>query len=242
MRQQIGEIDAAGINAWRRAGFEAIDTKRQLPQSLGKPIGRRITRPAALALLQAHMDHTAEERTNGKDDRACAEFETHLRHDAANPARFHHQVLNRLLEHRQARLIFDDVANSHSIQLPVSLGSRRPHRRAFTRIQGAKLNARPVSRDGHCAPQGVNLPHEVTFADPANSGITGHLTERLQILGKQERARAHTRRRQAGFGASVTAANHNNVKFGCVSHFVLRRTGQKGRQVYPRDLASGTTF
>jgi hypothetical protein len=55
------------------------------------------------------------------------------------------------------------------------------------------MNTGVVSRKRHCAAQGINFFYQMTLANTADRRITGHLPERLDILGNQQRFYAHSR-------------------------------------------------
>ena len=47
----------------------------------------------------------------------------------------------------------------------------------------------------------------MTFTNPANSRIAGHLSQRFNTLGKQQGRHTHTRRRQRSLGPGMAAAD-----------------------------------
>lgn len=49
------------------------------------------------------------------------------------------------------------------------------------------------------------------FANAANGGVARHLPERFDVVGEQERVRAHAGGSQRGFRAGVSAADDNDV-------------------------------
>ena len=63
----------------------------------------------------------------------------------------------------------------------------------------------------HRAAQRVDLLDQMALADAADRGIAGHLAERLDVVGQQQRARAHARGGQRGLGAGVAAADDDDV-------------------------------
>jgi hypothetical protein len=58
----------------------------------------------------------------------------------------------------------------------------------------------------------------MTLTDAAYSGITGHLSQSINAVGKQKGSTPHTRRGQTGFGASVAATDNDYFKLLRVFH------------------------
>ena len=52
----------------------------------------------------------------------------------------------------------------------------------------------------------------MTFADTADGGIAGQLTDRVHVVRDQKRLSAHTSASQRRFRAGVTAADHDHIK------------------------------
>jgi hypothetical protein len=50
------------------------------------------------------------------------------------------------------------------------------------------------------------------LADPTDGGIAGHLAQRLDGVSEEERTRAGACRREGGFGAGVSAADHDHIE------------------------------
>ena len=74
------------------------------------------------------------------------------------------------------------------------------------------------------------------FADAANGGVARHLPERFDVVGEQQRVRAHARGSQRGFCAGVSAADDDDVvgvgvgELGHGVSFVFRISGCLIRQ------------
>jgi hypothetical protein len=58
----------------------------------------------------------------------------------------------------------------------------------------------------------------MAFANAANRRIAAHLTEGFDVVRQQKRLVAHTRGRQSGFRAGMTAANDDYVKLCGIKH------------------------
>jgi len=51
----------------------------------------------------------------------------------------------------------------------------------------------------------------MTFAEPADGGIAGHLADRVAAMGGEERARAEARGGRRRLAACMAAADHDDV-------------------------------
>src|SRR5262245_61738683 len=50
------------------------------------------------------------------------------------------------------------------------------------------------------------------LSDAANRRVAGHLAERLEVVGQEQRPASGPRRGERGLGAGVTAADHDDVE------------------------------
>ena len=66
---------------------------------------------------------------------------------------------------------------------------------------------RPIS-----AVEGVDLADQVALAQAADGRVAGHLADRLELVGEQQRARAQPRGRGRGLAAGVAAADDDHVE------------------------------
>jgi hypothetical protein len=53
----------------------------------------------------------------------------------------------------------------------------------------------------------------MTFSDPANRRVAGHLAESVDAVSEQQRSLPHAGGRDRGFATSMTATDHNNIQF-----------------------------
>src|SRR5574337_795544 len=56
------------------------------------------------------------------------------------------------------------------------------------------------------------------LADATDRGVAAHLTDRLDVVRKQQRLAAHPRRRQRGLGSGMATADHNDVELLRIAH------------------------
>src|SRR5690242_17550222 len=56
------------------------------------------------------------------------------------------------------------------------------------------------------------------LADAADGRVARHLPQRLDAVGEEQGTASHPRRSKRGLGASVAAADHDDVEFGWELH------------------------
>ena len=162
------------------------------------------------------MDQAGQERAGGQHDGVRLEANAELRDDARDAGvgavAVERQVVDRLLEQRQVRLVLEAATDRLLVEHPVGLRARRAHRRPLARIEDAELDAGLVGGDRHRAAQRVDLLDEVPLADAADRRVARHLPERLDVVRQQQRAPAHARAGERGLGAGMAAADDDHVE------------------------------
>ncbi len=100
-------------------------------------------------------------RASDHHDRAGAEPDARLRHRAdhalALPGRFDHQVIDRLLEQPQIRLVFEPGADGLLVEQTIGLRAGGAHCGAFGTVEDAELDAGFVGGGGHRTAKRVDL-------------------------------------------------------------------------------------
>jgi hypothetical protein len=113
------------------------------------------------------------------------EAHAELGEDAGHPIARDQDVVDRLLEQGQSRLILQAPADRVAVQDAIGLCARRADRRALRGVQRAELDSRLIGGKRHGAAQRVDLLDEVSLADTANRRIAGHLAQRVDAVGEQ---------------------------------------------------------
>src|SRR5690554_948893 len=166
------------------------------------------------------MDLAAQECTGCQHHFRGEKTHAHLGHGAANLVTVENKVIYSLLKYIEIFLTFENFANSCLVQHTVGLSSCSTHSRTFTAVQNAKLDARQVGSTCHCAAKGINFPHQMTFADSADSRVTRHLSQGLNIVRQQQSTHAHSGRSKSSFSACVATADHDHV----IQFWIVHRT------------------
>ena len=142
----------------------------------------------------------------------------HGRLDAGDPAVLDHQIGHRLLEQMQVRLVLDHRTHRGLVERAIGLGTGGAHGRALARVEGAKLNAATIGRAAHDAAQRIDLAHQMPLADAADRRVARHLADGFDIVGEQQRTRAHAGGRGRGLGPGVAAADNDDVELRLTAH------------------------
>ena len=120
----------------------------------------------------------------------------------------------RLLD-REIGLGFQDFAHFQPVLLLVALRPWRPDGRSARGVQEAELDADRIGNLPHDAAKCIHFADEVAFGDTADSGVTRHLGNQVDIERVERGLQAHASRSHGGFASGMTGADHNNVvRFG----------------------------
>ena len=163
-------------------------------------------------VLQADVDEPAEEGAGGQNHRLGMEPDARLRDHPGDAIAFKDEVIDRLLENLQIRLVLQLGSDRRAIEHAVGLRAGRAHRRALAAVEGAPLDAGDVGGERHRPAQRVDLLDEVPLADAADRRVATHLAERLDAVRHQQRAASHARSGERGLGAGMAATHHNDLE------------------------------
>jgi hypothetical protein len=170
----------------------------------------------------------AVEEGAGVSTTAGRKAHAELGHHAGDLVAFHHQVVTACWNSVRFGWFSRRVADRLLVQHAVGLRARGAHRRALARVEDAELDAGLVGGCRHRPAQRIDLLDQMPLADAADRRIAAHRPQRLEVVGQQQRARAHARGASA---ASVPAWPPPKVRPG------IRRRPQG--QVVRRRLLPG---
>ena len=219
---EAGAVDGPPVEARWGAGLEAPHPERKGAELLGEGVGGGIAGPPPLVAAEPDVDPPAEEGAGGEDDRGGPEREAHRGHHPGRPEALgpvlEEEVVDGLLEEREAGLGLERAPDRHPVALPVDLRPGRAHGRAAARVQGAEVDPAAVRGAPHGAAEGVDLAHEVPLADPPDRGVAAHLAEGLDALGEEQGAGAGAGGGKGRLGPRVPAPDHDDVECLVVVH------------------------
>ena len=132
--------------------------------------------------------------------------------DAADAAILENEIVGFGFDHLEIGRCADRGLHGLRIKLAVGLGARAAHGRAFAAVQNAELDAAGVGDAAHEAVQGIDFPHQMALAEPANGRIAGHGADGRESVRHQGRFRAHAGAGSRGFTAGMAAADDDDVE------------------------------
>ena len=159
------------------------------------------------------MDLAVEESAGRQHHRARQELQADLRHGADHAVAFDDQVIDRLLEQPQIRLVFQARTDRGLVENTVGLGARGANCRAFRGIQDAELDAGLVGGNRHRAAHGVDFLDQMALADAADGRVARHLAQGLDIVREQKRLLPHAGGSEGRLGTGVTTTDDDDVEF-----------------------------
>ena len=74
------------------------------------------------------------------------------------------------------------------------------------------MNASRIRRAAHQPIQRIDLAHQVALADAADRRVAGHLADRLDAMGQQQRPRSDARGRRGCLAPGMSAADHHHIE------------------------------
>jgi len=96
------------------------------------------------------------------------------------------QVLRHAGAQRQACHRPQRLLHRFTVEPPVRLCPRSPHRCPLAPVEKPELDPRGVGRAPHDPVQGIDLAHQMTFAQTPDRRVAGHLADGCQVV-RQER-------------------------------------------------------
>jgi hypothetical protein len=171
------------------------------------------------------MDHTAQKRSGGQNDRARADLGTIAKPHTARHTLFHDQVRDLSLYDRQTGLFRRKSSHRLTIQTAISLGARPLDCGALPAIQKAELDASGIRDAPHNPIHGINFANKMPLPKSADRRIAGHHAKVGPRQRHEDRFRAHTRSGMCGFSPCMAAAYHDDIRMFHVKqpHFPMQK-------------------
>jgi hypothetical protein len=209
---QQRKVDRLAIEPRRGAGLQPPDRQLQLAQACRQRNRRGVTHTTAGIVRQADVNQAVEKGAGRQDHRASGKAHAELGHHASNVIAVHHQIVTRLGEDRQIRLVLQAAPYRLPVQHAIRLRARCAHRRTLARIENPELDARFIGGLGHGSPQGIDFLDQMPLADAADRWIAAHRTQRFQVVRQQQRLASHARCSQRRLGAGMAATDDDDVE------------------------------
>ena len=214
-------IETAAVDARRRAGLQSIDHERTLAQFRGERGCGRVAGAAGGVLGFADVDLAGQKGAGGQHH--CGRFEAQpgLGNRPADRIAFDDQIIDRRLEHGEIGLRFHRAADETAVERAVGLTAGRADRRTLRCIEPAPLDTGCVGGARHDAAERIDLAYKMALADAADGRVAAHRTDGFDVVGQQQRACAGAGGGERGLGASVTAADDDDIECVEVAHGIV---------------------
>jgi hypothetical protein len=170
------------------------------------------------------MNKPVEKRAGRDHHSGGAESPAILKFDTRGPPLVEDEINNFSLPEMQIRSRFERLPHLAAISQTIGLCAWRLHCGTTRTIQQAKLNARPINHTPHDSAKRIDLSHEMTFGNSADSRITRHLSNEIQIERDEPSLGAESRGRRRGFAPGVAGANHDYIETLVKRHHLLPNT------------------
>src|SRR5215472_8170884 len=112
----------------------------------------------------------------------------------------------------QVRFALEDLFHSNAVHLFVALCPRGPHSRAAACIQESKLYTHSIRDLTHDAAKSIDLTNKVTFCYAPDRGITGHLSDEIDVHRYHRGSEPHAGTGPGGFTTGVTSTDHHHIE------------------------------
>ena len=206
------QANGAAVEAGRGAGLEPAHGEAERVEPRREPKGRGLANASGRDLALADMDEAAQEGAGGEDHGAGREAPPVAGDDAGDGAVLDDEVLDRGLDHLEARGRRDRRLHGLAIELAVGLGAGALHGGAFAAVQHPELDAGFVRHPAHQPVERVDLAHEMALAEAADGRIAGHFADCGKAVGDEGGPRAHPRRGRGRLAAGMAAADHDHIE------------------------------
>lgn len=180
---------------------------------------RRIPGTAALVVFHPDVDQTVQEGTDRQHHCLATDADPALGDHTGNTIPVHDQIVTGLLEDLQVRVVLQHLANDGLVEQAIRLGTSGSYCRALGGVECTELDPAKIDGARHDPAECVNFPDQVSLADPADRRITGHVSQRIDIVGQQQGVHAHAGCRCCCFGSGMTATDDDHIKLFMVLHW-----------------------
>src|SRR2546425_742474 len=205
-------LDRRALEARRGAGLEPPEREPEIAQRAREVDRGELARPARALSRESHADQPAEKRPGRDDDGPRVVWHADLILDAGDAPSVEQEARRLALPDVQARLTLHRLLHRRPAPGTVALGARRAHRRAAGGVERLELDRGAVGDAPHLTAERVDLADQVPFRGAANSGVAGHLADRVEVHGEQQRAASHARGGQRGLASGVAGTDDDDVE------------------------------
>ena len=115
------------------------------------------------------------------------------------------------LAEKESRLAVQKPAGFNAVTGAVALGTDRLNGGTFSGIEHFELDSGPVGQFPHGSAHGIDLPDDMSFSDPADRGIAGHLSDQIEMHRDKKGVLPHPGCCIGGFDSGVTSSDDEDI-------------------------------
>jgi hypothetical protein len=108
--------------------------------------------------------------------------------------------------------MFNEGASGSTVKPSVALRTRSPYCRSFASIEHSELKHCEIRRTSHDSAKRVDFSYHSAFCDPADSGIAGHLSNRLKRACDEGNLCPSAGGRDRSLSSGMTATHYQDVE------------------------------
>ena len=209
---QAVEVDGAAVDAYRRAGLEALHLESEAAQLVGKPGGRGLPYPTALPRIGADIDGAVEEGATGEHHGAAGDGVSHAGAHAADGIAVELEGYDLVLPKGKSRDILQHLAPIQREEHAVALGAWAPHGRALGEVEHAELDGRAVGDDAAPAAEGVDFAHNLPLGHATHGWVAGHLADGIEHLGDEQHTTPQLGSCSRSLSAGMSTAHNHYIE------------------------------
>ena len=204
-------INGIGAQPRTGAGLEPPQPQTQRTQRTAQALCGEIAGTAGGVIAVAHMDEALEERPGGQYGLLGLKHFAHLGFDAQDMPVTTQERLDAGLLDSQIVTILQHTFHPLAIKRLVGLRPRSPDCGPLPGVEHTKLDAGFVDGPGHLAPEGIDFLDQMPLSNSTDGGITGHLTDMVQVQRQHQRVEPHACGSQRGFDARMSGPDDDDV-------------------------------
>ena len=151
------------------------------------------------------MDQAAQECARGQHNCLGANALPIEQHHTGDPSIPDQQIVHLPLDHIEIGLCHNGALHGLTIELAVGLCPWATNGRALAAVEHPELNPGRVGDMAHQPAQGVDLPHQMPFAQATNRRVAAHFANCGKAMRDERRGNAEPRGSGRGLAAGMPA-------------------------------------
>lgn len=132
------------------------------------------------------MTQTSHECAGRHDNRTSQKLLAHCCFNTVNSAIRNENFTYNTLFYMKIIFFLQNPAHPFLVDIHIALTARPLNRRPFFGIEPSILDAGGISDFSHQAAKGIDLPHQMPFAETADGGVATHVGDLIDVAGDEK--------------------------------------------------------